>query len=301
MISDDERALRGVFPIVLTAFREDSSLDLTSQQRLLEHLLESGVQGLGLFGNASESYTLFGDEQLTLLKLAVRVVNGCVPIVVSTGYSGTDGAIALSRQAEDLGASAVMVLPPCYLRPDTCGLLRYYEAISEAIQLPIIVQDAPLMTQVSMPASLLVRMARDIGRVAYAKIEAPPTAPKISDVLRDSDGAIVCFGGLNGQFLIEEHERGARGVMPGSDIAGMYARMWRFLESGRRQEAWQVFMRVLPLIRFELQPGMGVSAMKHNLVAEGVLGCARVRHPTLSLDGQSLRELQTLREIAKCG
>ena len=116
-----------------------------------------------------------------------------------------------------------MVLPPYYMRTDADGLMFYFESISRAVSIPIMVQDAPLMTQVNMPAALLARMAREIERVEYAKVEAPPTAVKVSAVVQA--GGITVFGGLNGQFLIEEYERGARGVMPGSDMAQAYVEM----------------------------------------------------------------------------
>src|SRR5262249_42786693 len=143
------------------------------------------------------------------------------------------------------------------------GLMYYFSAISKAVSIPIMVQDAPLMTQVAMPASMLCRMGREIENVRYAKVEAPPTAPKITAVAKE--GGILAFGGLNGNFLIEEFHRGAVGTMPGSDMIADFVRIWNALEAGNCEAAWRIFTRILPLIRFELQPGLGVSAMKHNL------------------------------------
>lgn len=292
--------LRGVFPIVATTFNDDGSLDLRSQASLVAHLLDAGVHGLGLFGNAGEGYTLLPEERATLLKLILTEVNGRVPVVVSTGHSGTDAAVRLSREAEDAGASALMILPPHFFRPDTDGVMYYFEAISKGVHIPIMVQDAPLMTQVSLPAPFLARLAREVEHVGYVKIEAPPTAPKVSAVLKASENALVAFGGLNGQFLIEEHQRGALGTMPGSDMTALYVEVWNKLQSGDRVAAWRIFSRMLPLVRFELQPGMGVSAMKHNLHASGVIRSTRVRHPAVSLDAISLHELQTLRSLIQC-
>ena len=152
------------------------------------------------------------------------------------------------------------------------------------------------MTQVAMPAALLGRMGREIENVRYVKVEAPPTAPKTTAILEAAKGSLIAFGGLNCQFMIEEIGRGARGMMPGSDLIGELVAVWNALERGDTAGAWQVFTHILPLLRFELQPGMGVSAMKHNLVARGVIRSAAVRHPTASLDARSLDELQVLRE-----
>jgi 4-hydroxy-tetrahydrodipicolinate synthase len=172
--------------------------------------------------------------------------------------------------------------------------------MNAAVSIPIMVQDAPLMTGVTMPPTLLGRMARELKNVRYAKVEAPPTAPKVTQVRAACPSDFVILGGLNGQFFLEELERGARGTMPGSDMTRIYVKMWNSFEKGDIAEAWDHFTCALPLMRFELQPGMGVSAMKHNLVEAGVIASARVRHPTRSLDADSVRELALLRERTVC-
>src|SRR5215469_2219827 len=233
------RELTGIFPILNSTFHDDGTLDLESQIRLVHHLLESGAHGLGLFGNASEGYTLLDDERIRILRLVVKEVRGRVPLVVSSGHTGTDAAVLLSKEAEDLGADALMVLPPFYMKTDAEGILHYFGAISRAVRIPIMVQDAPLMTQVQMPAPLVARMSAEIEQVRYIKIEAPPTAPKVSAVV-DAGGPIV-FGGLNGQFMIEEINRGARGVMPGSDMIPVYVEIWNRIKQGDQANAWKVF------------------------------------------------------------
>jgi 2-keto-3-deoxy-L-arabinonate dehydratase len=285
----------GIFPIVNTTFLEDGSLDLKSQVRLVRFLLESGAHGLGLFGTASEGYTLSTDERVQLMRLIVREVDGGVPVVMSTGHTGTDVAVMLSRQAEAEGADAWMVLPPYFLKPDADGIFQYYQAISDAVSIPIMVQDAPLMTQVAMGPPLLARMARELEHVRYAKIEAPPTAPKMTDIKRAAGSDLILFGGMNGQFLLEELGRGAVGTMPGSDLTAVFARIWTLWQANQRDEARAEFTRYLPLIRYELQPGLGVSVMKHNLSEWGVIASTRVRHPTRTVDEIGRQELATLR------
>lgn len=268
---------------------------MDSQLRLVDYLLEAGAHGLGLFGNASEGYALSGSERRLLTEAIVKRVNGRVPLIVSSGHTGTDIAVEISAEARDLGASALMVLPPFYLKTDGEGLLHYYTRIANGARLPIMVQDAPLMTQVPMPSALLSQLSQKIDLVQLVKVEAPPTAPKIT-ALGAAGCKAVLFGGLNGQFFIEEYERGSRGVMPGSDLIPEFVAIWNALEKGDRESAWSLFVHILPLIRFELQPGLGVSAMKHNLVSRGVIKSARVRHPTATLDGHSQQELARLRE-----
>jgi 4-hydroxy-tetrahydrodipicolinate synthase len=291
----NSNCLAGIFPILATTFTDDGALDLESQASLIEYLLRQGAHGLGLFGNASEGYALTESERRQLLRLIVKQVNGRVPLVVSTGHTGTDAAIEASREAEAEGATALMMLPPYYVKTGSDGLMHYYQSISSKVSIPIMIQDAPLMSQVTMPAALLARMEREIENVRYVKVEAPPTAPKTTEVLRASEGKLIVFGGLNCQFLYEELERGARGAMPNSDIAGIYVRIWDYFQATDTREAWRLFVHALPLMRFGLQPGLGVSAAKHNLRAAGVIRSAAVRHPTGSLTPESLKELEILR------
>jgi 4-hydroxy-tetrahydrodipicolinate synthase len=166
--------IEGVIPILATTFNDDGSLDLVSQAKLVNYLLESGAHGLGLLGNASEGYTLDDDERRTILHLVTREVNGRVPLVVSTGHTGTDAAVRASREAQDGGAGALMIQPPHYLKPGPDGIFAYFDAIGRAVQIPIMVQDAPLMTQIAMPADLLARMSGEIEHVSLIKVEAPP-------------------------------------------------------------------------------------------------------------------------------
>jgi 2-keto-3-deoxy-L-arabinonate dehydratase len=290
--------LQGILPIVNTTFHPDGSLDMESQLGLVRHLLGQGVHALALFGNASEGYTLSDEERASVLNAIVKEVQGRIPVIVSTGHTGTDQAVQQGIRAQQMGADVLMVLPPYLLKPDGQGVFEYFEAISNAVTIPIMVQDAPLMTQVAMPVPLLARMGEALEHVLYVKVEAPPTAPKIGELVQQSGKDIIALGGLNAHFLIEELDRGAMGSMPGCDLCDIFVKIWNLYQSGQRANARKLFNRILPLIRYELQPGLGVSVMKHNLVRQGIIACARVRHPTRSLDTVSQREVVELWEEA---
>ena len=290
--------LEGVIPILVTPGKEDGAVDIAAQLQVVDHLCGRGARaGFGAFGNAGEGYALLPAEKRQLLQAIVDHLDGRAPVIAGVGATGTDAAVEACKEAEGIGAAGLMVLPPYYLRPDADGLMFFYSAISDAVGIPVMVQDAPMLSQVAMPPAVLARMAREIEHVDYAKVEAPPTAPKITKILEAAGDALTVFGGLNGQFMIEEWQRGSRGVMPASDMTSIYCRIWNALEQGNPESAWSDFQRALPLIRYELQPGLGVSAVKHNLVHAGVLRNAVVRHPTRSLDQAGLRELEFLRSV----
>ena len=288
--------LQGIIPMLNTAFSESGELDLYSQERLLNFILESGANGIALFGTAGEGYTLSEDDKDAIFSVTRKVAGGKVPIIVSTGATGTRLAVQKSLKAQEAGADAVMVVPPYYLKPDADGVRIYFESISEAISIPIMIQDAPALTGVNQSASLLANFCKSIENVCYAKIEAPPTAPKISKFIADAQGAGYAVGGLNGQFLLEELERGAVGVMPGSDLTDRFVLIWKFYRSGDLAGARRLYNICLPLLRYELQPALGVSTMKRGLVRRGILRCEAVRHPTQAVDRYATAEIETLWE-----
>ncbi len=284
----------GIFPIALTTFDEHCEVDEASQLSLINHLIDCGVHGIAIFGNASEGYALSESEKARLMPLIIKEVRKRVPVFVSTGHTGTHVAVQISKAAEAAGADGLMILPPYFLKPSAEDLFGYYKAISDAVSIPIMIQDAPLLTGVNIGAAQMARMAKECANVKLTKVEAPPTAAKVTEVKQAVGDTMIIFGGLNGHFFLEELQRGARGTMPGSDMMPMFVQVWRDYEAGRLKEARARFNQHLPLIRFELQPGMGVSAMKHNLKAAGVIKHTTVRPPTRSLDGIAVEELQQI-------
>ncbi len=284
----------GIFPIAITPFDEHYEIDEAGQRALINYLIDCGVHGLAIFGNASEGYALSESEKARLMPLIIKEVRGRVPVFVSTGHTGTHVAVQISKAAEEAGADGLMILPPYFLKPSAEDLFGYYKAISDAVSIPIMIQDAPLLTGVNIGAAQMARMAKECANVKLAKVEAPPTAMKVTEVKQACGDSLVIFGGLNGHFFLEELQRGARGTMPGSDLMPMFVRVWNLYEAGKRQEARAEFNRALPLIRFELQPGLGVSAMKHNLRAAGIIKHVTVRPPTRALDAIAVEELQQI-------
>ncbi len=284
----------GIFPIALTTFDEHYEIDERSQLALINYLIDCGVHGLAIFGNASEGYALSESEKARLMPRIIQEVRGRVPVFVSTGHTGTHVAVQLSKAAQEAGADGLMILPPYFLKPGAEDLIGYYRMISDAVSIPIMIQDAPLLTGVNIGAAQMARMARECANVRLTKVEAPPTALKVTEVKQAVADSMTIFGGLNGHFFLEELQRGARGTMPGSDMMPMFVRVWDLYEAGRRKEARALFNRHLPLIRFELQPGLGVAAMKQNLKAQGVIRHTTVRPPTRTLDGAAIEELQQI-------
>lgn len=275
--------LRGLFPILATPFTEDGVLDERSLRRLLRFELECGVDGLGLFGLASEAFSLTESERDTILRTVREEAGDGLPLAAGAGGMGTLPAIEQGKRAVEGGADALMVLPPFMAKPGPAYLVEFYGELAEAVGVPIMVQDAPAITGVPMPPALLARLG-ELPGVDYVKVETQPTAVKVDQVVEAVGDGMRVFGGQNALFVLEELDRGAVGTMPACEFADGIRAVLDVRSAGRKGEARELYNRLLPLIRYGLQAGVAWAVHKEVLRLGGVIESAKVRGPALPLD-----------------
>ncbi|MFK3678558.1 dihydrodipicolinate synthase family protein [Microbacterium sp. NPDC090218] len=274
-------------PILATPFDETGALDRASLRRLVEFQLASGVDGVAVFGMASEGFALTTDERRTILDDVVRVVDGRIPVIAGVNGTSTATSIEQSLLAEEGGADALMVLPPFMVKPPAGTLVDFYGDVAAATSLSVMVQDAPGVTGVAMAPSLIAELARLDG-VDSVKVEAPPTAPKVGAVVSAiDDPGFAVLGGQNAQFCLEEYARGAVGTMPACEFPDLLGPVLAQFLEGRVDEARAEFRRMLPLVLIGLQGGIAWAVHKEVLVARGVIDHATVRYPASRLDAGS--------------
>ena len=159
---------KGVFPVVPTTFHEDGSLDLESQKRCVDFMIDAGSNGLCILANFSEQFSLSDDEREQITRTVLEHVAGRVPVIVTTTHYGTAVCAARSRRAQEQGAAMVMVMPPYHgatFRVPEPQIYEFYARLSDAIDIPIMVQDAPASGTV-LSAAFLARMAKEIEHPA---------------------------------------------------------------------------------------------------------------------------------------
>ncbi|MDE1949687.1 MAG: dihydrodipicolinate synthase family protein, partial [Burkholderiales bacterium] len=181
----NQRPYRGVFPVVPTCFDEAGALDLPSQLRCLDFMIDAGSDGLAILANFSEQFSLSDDERETLTRTMLEHVAGRVPVVVTTTHFGTRVCIERSRRAQEQGAAMVMVMPPYHgatLRVSEALIFEFYARLSDAIAIPIMIQDAP-MAGTPMSAAFLARLAQQTAQVRYFKIETAGAASKLRELI----------------------------------------------------------------------------------------------------------------------
>ncbi|KRC61626.1 dihydrodipicolinate synthetase [Agromyces sp. Root81] len=279
--------LHGLMPILATPFDESGALDRAGLRRLVEFQLASRVDGVAVFGMASEGFALTAAERRTILSDVVELVDGRVPVIAGVNGTSTATSIEQALIAQEGGADALMVLPPFMVKPPAASLVDFYGEVAAATSLSVMVQDAPGVTGVAMPPTLIAELARLDG-VDSVKIEAPPTAPKVGAVVEaigDDDFAVL--GGQNAQFCLEEYARGAVGTMPACEFADLLAPVLEQFVAGRVEEARAGFRRMLPLVLVGLQGGIAWAVHKEVLVARGIIDHATVRYPAARLDAGS--------------
>src|SRR6478609_7161196 len=177
---------RGLFPVVPTTFTEAGELDLASQKRAVEFMIAAGSDGLCILANFSEQFLLADHEREVLTRTILEHVAGRVPVIVTTTHFSTKVCAERSRRAQDMGAAMVMVMPPYHgatFRVPEPQIEGFYAQVSDAIGIPIMVQDAPA-SGTPLSAALLARMATQIEQVSYFKIETAGAATKLRELIR---------------------------------------------------------------------------------------------------------------------
>jgi dihydrodipicolinate synthase/N-acetylneuraminate lyase len=272
---------RGVFPVVPTTFSASGELDLASQKRCVDFMIDAGSNGLCILANFSEQFALSDAERELLTQTLLEHVAGRVPVIVTTTHFGSRICAERSRRAQELGAAMVMVMPPYHgstLRVSEERIFEFYKTVSDAIDIPIMVQDAPVSGTL-MPAAFLARMAREIEQLAYFKIETAGAANKLRELIRLGDEAIEGpWDGEEAITLLADLDAGASGAMTGGAYPdGIRSIVDPYL-AGDREAAVQAYARWLPLINFENRQG-GIQTAKALMKQGGVIDCDAMRHP----------------------
>jgi 4-hydroxy-tetrahydrodipicolinate synthase/2-keto-3-deoxy-L-arabinonate dehydratase len=272
---------RGLYPVVPTTFTEAGELDLASQKRCVDFMIDAGSDGLAILANFSEQFLLADDEREVLTRTILEHVRGRVPVIVTTTHFSTAVCAARSRRAQEMGAAMVMVMPPYHgatFRVPERQVQDFYQRLSDAIGIPIMVQDAPA-AGTPLPAEFLARMAREIEHVAYFKIETAGAAAKLRDLIRLGGEAIEGpWDGEEAITLLPDLEAGATGAMTGGGFPDGIKTILDAWRAGRRDDAIAAYERWLPLINLENRQ-CGFLAAKALMKEGGVIACEAPRHP----------------------
>jgi 4-hydroxy-tetrahydrodipicolinate synthase len=287
----------GVHPIVPTPFHDDGSIDLDSVRRLVDATIETAAQGIAVLGFMGESHKLMGPERRAVLKTAVERSAGRLPIWVGVRGLGHGGLRRAGRGGRGLRRQRGVRRPD--RAPVRRALERHYRTVAAATALPMALHDYPESFGITLSVDLIARLARD-GVAPYVKAEDPPVLGKQQrKVLAAADGAGSGSSGARRGVALRR-ARGRRGR--GDDRARVpraARRDRRPLRRRRSRGAAKVFDRVLPLIRYEFQPGIGVALRKHVFRRRGMFTTEVVRRPAPPVDAATLAGFEAV--VERCG
>ncbi|MBP6682792.1 MAG: dihydrodipicolinate synthase family protein [Halioglobus sp.] len=294
------RKLTGILPVAPTPFHADGRVDVDGMRRVLDCMIDQGVDAICILANYSEQFVLSDEERALLTRVSLEHVAGRKPVIVTISHFSTDIVVERAKSAQALGASMVMMMPPYHgtgLRAGDEGVFEHFGAVSKAIAIPIMVQDAPL-SGVTLSVPLLVRMAREIEQVSYFKLECPFAADKLAALIASGGEDIVGpFDGEEAVTLLADLDAGAVGTMTSAMFPEQIRPIVTHFLAGDKEKALEQWTKCLPLINHENRQ-CGLRACKTVFMAGGVIGSDYVRHPQAPLSPRTReRLLQLARDL----
>jgi 2-keto-3-deoxy-L-arabinonate dehydratase len=279
----------GIFPIAPTPFHPNGDLDLDGMRRVLDCMIDQGVDGICILANFSEQFLLTDSERDLLLDLSLSHVAGRVPVIVTCSHFSSRIAAERGCRAAKAGAKMLMLMPPYHgalLKSDEAAMLAHFAQVADAARVPIMVQDAPL-SGVTLSVPFLVRLAKDVPLVRYFKIEVPGTAGKLRALIAAGGNTIAGpFDGEEAITLMADLDAGATGTMTSAMIPDLIKPILAHHKAGRRAEALALYERLLPAINFENRQ-CGLRSCKTVMMEGGVIKSDAVRHPLEALHPQT--------------
>ncbi len=286
------RNWRGSFAIPMTPFDEQDRIDEDVLRAEIEFCVECGARGIVTPVMVSEFQALSEEERRLMIRIPVEVSAGRVPVVANCAAVNTPLAVSYARYAQQVGADAVIAMPPYGLHPDFATTFAYYQAISEAIEIPIWIQNAGM---VALSAEQVVRLCEEIEHVSWVKEEVAPEIRSISNLLAKKSPAVEgVMGGNGGRFMITEHARGAKGVVHACQFTDVIQRIWGLLDRGAEVEAGDLYEKVLPGL--VLEGIMGMVFAKEIMIRRGVFKNSRMRMESRPLEEEDVREINRIWE-----
>lgn len=276
---------KGIIPIAPTIFHDNGDLDLEGNRRVMDLMVDQGVDAICILANFSEQFLLTDEERHHLMRVSIEQVAGRVPVCVTTSHFSTRIAAQRARAAADAGAKLLMMMPPYHgalLKADEQGMIEHFKIVAEACGIPIILQDAPL-SGVTLSVPFMVRLAKEVPLVRYFKIEVPGTANKLRALIEAGGDAIVGpFDGEEAITLMADLDAGATGTMTSAMIPDLIRPILGLHAAGDRKGAAALYGRLLPIINYENRQ-CGLRSAKAVMKEGGVIRSEAVRHPLTPL------------------
>lgn len=274
---------RGVWGVVATPFAgDDRAIDVDSLARLVEFYASVGVTGLTVLGVFGEAASLTTSERMQVLRVAAD--HSDLPIVAGVTALATAPAAAEIENAQTTLGPRLRAAMVQANSPRPAMVIEHLQALHEATGVPIVLQDYPKASGVSIATEDLIAVVMSCPFVSAVKAEAPPTA--VAVVRLTQALSVSVFGGLGGQGLLDELAAGSAGAMTGFSYPEALVACVSAWLNDDADGARQVLLPYLPLINFEQQPGIALAIRKELFRRRGIFADAAVRPPAASFPSE---------------
>jgi 2-keto-3-deoxy-L-arabinonate dehydratase len=275
--------IRGVVPIIPTPFRQDQDIDWKSLRELIDFACATGACAVCLPAYASEFYKLSEEERRRAVAEAVEHTSGRLPVIAQVNAFSSGQAREMALAAQQTGAGAVGVSVPRLFALAERDLLRYFDRILAAIDIPLIIQDFNPGGPTLSP-EFIANLHKVHPHFRYVKLEEPMMATKVTAIAQETSGAVGVLEGWGGMYMLELIPAGICGIMPSLGIADVLVKVFRLAEQARKDEAYEIFQGVLPQIAFSLQNLELLHHVEKSLLAgRGIMGEPVVREANLEM------------------
>jgi 4-hydroxy-tetrahydrodipicolinate synthase len=261
-----------------TPFHADQSIDEGALRTEIDWIYGCQADGI-VMAMVSEVLRLSSEERDQLALLACELGSGRGPVVISVGAESTRVTVRHARHAEFVGADAVMAIPPVSVALGDEETLAYYEAVLEAVSLPVIVQDASAYVGRPMSIAVQAELERRHRHRVLFKPEAQPLESRLVALMEATGGRAQVFEGSGGVALLDTHPLGVVGTMPGADLCWALVELWQALEAGDRARAATIHEPLAALVSPASTLDEYLAIEKHLLVKQGVFTSRMVRGP----------------------
>ncbi|MGB0914911.1 MAG: dihydrodipicolinate synthase family protein [Crocinitomicaceae bacterium] len=273
----------GVMPAVTTKFTDNDELDLVMFEKNINAQLDAGVHGIILGGTLGEASTLLDEEKRTLVREAVRVVDGAVPVIINIAEQTTKAAIEAARKAEEDGAKGLMMLPPMRYKADDRETVTYYKAVANSTSLPIMIYNNPVDYGIEVTIDMFEELL-ECENIQAVK-ESTRDLSNLTRMKNRFGDRIKILSGVD-TLALESLFMGADGWVAGLVCAfpAETVAIYELAKAGRSQEALEIYRWFLPLLELDINSKL-VQNIKLAEVATGI-GRENVRAPRLPLIGE---------------
>ena len=288
--------ISGVLPVFQTPFNADESTDFDTLAQEIEWLYDQGSHGI-VMAMVSETLRLSSEEREQLAEAACRFGGQRGVVIISVGAESGHTTERYARHAQSVGADAVMAIPPVSVGVTEDQLKTYYERIINAIDIPVIIQDASGYVGQPMSIELQAALFNQYSDRILFKPEAVPIGPRLSALREATGGQAPVFEGSGGISLVDSYRRGIAGTMPGADLIDAIVALWQALEAGDEARVYRLSPLIASLVAVQTSLDAFLAVEKYLLVKRGIFKNTLVRGPVgFSLDEETRQEVDRLFE-----